>query len=60
MDKLVAYLRAQGTQQLVATVLRENSRMLELSHQLGFRDAEVQEDHSTRSIVLDLQAPAMN
>jgi acetyltransferase len=60
MDKLVAYLRAQGTQQLVATVLRDNSRMLELSHQLGFRDAEVQEDHSTRSIVLDLQAPAMN
>ncbi|HQY76669.1 MAG TPA: GNAT family N-acetyltransferase, partial [Rhodoferax sp.] len=52
MDKLVAYLRAQGTQQLVATVLRDNSRMLELSHQLGFRDAEVQEDHSTRSIVL--------
>jgi acetyltransferase len=57
MDKLVAYLRAQGTQQLVATVLRENSRMLELSHQLGFRDAEVQEDHSTKSIVLNLQAP---
>ncbi len=56
MDKLVAYLRAQGTQQLVATVLRDNSRMLELSHQLGFRDAEVQEDHSTRSIVLDLQS----
>jgi acetyltransferase len=57
MDKLVAYLRAQGTQQLVATVLRENSRMLELGHMLGFRDAEVQEDHSTRSIVLDLQKP---
>jgi len=56
MNKLIAYLRAQGTQQLVATVLRENSRMLELSHQLGFRDAVVQDDHSTRSIVLDLQA----
>lgn len=60
MDKLVAYLRTQGTQQLVATVLRENSRMLELSHQLGFRDADVQEDRSTRSIVLDLQTPTTN
>lgn len=57
MDKLIAYLRAQGTQQLVATVLRENSRMLELSLQLGFRVAEVQDDRSTRSIVLDLQTP---
>ncbi len=55
MDKLITYLRAHGTQQLVATVLRENSRMLELAHLLGFRNAEHQEDSSTRSIVLDLQ-----
>lgn len=60
MDKLIAYLRSQGTQQLVATVLRENHRMLELAHLLGFTDAEVQEDHSTRSIVLDLQTPAVS
>ena len=59
MDKLIAYLRASGTQQLVATVLRENERMLELSRELGFRDAEVQPEHVTRDIVLDLQAPAM-
>jgi acetyltransferase len=59
MDKLIAYLRASGTQQLVATVLRENERILELSRELGFRDAEVQPEHVTRDIVLDLQAPAM-
>jgi acetyltransferase len=55
MDKLITYLRAHGTQQLVATVLRENGRMLELAHVLGFRNAEHQEDISTRSIVLELQ-----
>jgi acetyltransferase len=55
MDKLITYLRAHGTQQLVATVLRENGRMLELAHLLGFRNAEHQEDISTRSIVLELQ-----
>jgi acetyltransferase len=57
MEKLIAYLRANGTRQLVATVLRENQRMLELARSLGFRDAAVQPEHDTRDIVLDLQAP---
>ncbi len=56
MDKLISYLRANGTQQLEATVLRENRRMLELARLLGFRDAARQEDDDTRAIVLDLQA----
>jgi acetyltransferase len=55
LDKMISYLRAQGTQFLVATVLRENARMLELAKLLGFSDAARQEDGSTRSIVLDLQ-----
>jgi len=58
MDKLVRYLRAQGTRELVATVLRENQRMLELGRLLGFRDAERQDDPGTKSIVLDLQTIA--
>ena len=57
MDKLIAYLRASGTRQLVATVLRENQRMLELARSLGFREAAVQPEHDTRDIVLDLQPP---
>jgi acetyltransferase len=57
MDKLITYLRANGTQ-LVATVLRENARMLELATELGFRDAAVQPEFATRDIVLDLQRPA--
>lgn len=56
MDKLISYLRAHGTQQVVATVLKENRRMLELARLLGFRDAARQEDGDTRAIVLDLQA----
>lgn len=55
MDKLISYLRAHGTRQLVATVLKENRRMLELAKLLGFRDAARQEDGDTRAIVLDLQ-----
>ncbi|HPH12376.1 MAG TPA: bifunctional acetate--CoA ligase family protein/GNAT family N-acetyltransferase [Burkholderiaceae bacterium] len=55
LDKLIGYLRAQGTQRIVATVLRENHRMLELAHSLGFRDSEVQEDGGTRSIIMELQ-----
>ncbi len=56
MEKLLRYLRANGTQQLVATVLRENRRMLDLSRSLGFRDADVQPEHDTLAIELDLQA----
>jgi acetyltransferase len=57
MHKLINYQRSQGTQTMVATVLRENSRMMDLAHRLGFQDAEVQEESTTRSIALDLQAP---
>ena len=46
------------TDELVATVLRENARMLELATELGFRDAAVQPEFATRDIVLDLQRPA--
>ena len=36
MRKLIDYLRDKGTQRLVATVLRENHRMIELARSLGF------------------------
>jgi acetyltransferase len=58
MVKLIGYLRANGTRQLVATVLRENHRMLELARSLGFRDAAEQPESDTRAIELDLQPPA--
>ncbi len=55
MDKLVAYLRAQGTQRLVADVLSCNERMLKLSQQQGF--VEVPNpggDGDTKRIALEL------
>lgn len=58
MDKLIAFLRASGTRRLVATVLRENQRMLALARELGFRDAAVQPERDTVDIVLDLQPAA--
>ena len=59
MDKLIAHLKARGTQEVVVTVLRANTGMLELARKLGF----VISDHpgepheqETRYIRLDLQA----
>ena len=55
MRKLIAYLRAQGTARLVATVLVENERMLKLATELGFQD-DPQRNHEvdTKDIVLEL------
>ena len=36
LQKMITYLRSQGTQRLVATVLDYNERMLGLARQLGF------------------------
>lgn len=57
MDALVAYLRAQGTQKLVATVLRENQRMLALAQELGFHPSAEQPEPQTLAIELDLRTP---
>jgi acetyltransferase len=54
MRKLIAHLRARGTQRLVATVLRENERMLELSRDLGFQMDAQQDDPTAWAIHLPL------
>ena len=55
MKKLIAYLRAQGTQCLVATVLDNNNRMLSLAKELGFKDDKnAQDGEGSRGIYLDL------
>lgn len=50
MRKLVDYQRSQGTQRLVANVLEYNERMLNLAHELGFKEAssERNNDGTTR------------
>ena len=55
MQKLIAYLRSQGTQRLVATVLDYNERMLKLARELGFEDDPSNEDgEGTKGIFLSL------
>jgi acetyltransferase len=55
MQKLIAYLRAQGTQRLVATVLDYNERMLKLAKELGFEEDLAREDgEGTKGIFLAL------
>jgi acetyltransferase len=55
MNKLIAYLRTQGTQRLVATVLDYNDRMLSLAKELGFEeDAQKRDGEGTKGIYLTL------
>lgn len=59
MQKMIAYLRGQGTQRLLATVLTCNERMLNLAEQLGFKDYPAREDGAgTKGIVLALKEAA--
>ncbi len=55
MEKLVAYLRAQGTRRLVATVLDYNERMLKLAKDMGFQeDPASKNGEGTKDIFLPL------
>ncbi len=55
MQKMIAYLRSQGTRRLVATVLDHNERMLKLAKTLGFEDDPArQEGDDTKKIILPL------
>jgi len=56
MHKLIGHLRSRGTQCLVATVLTENTRMLELARELGFAYETEQPEEETRAIRLRLHA----
>ena len=58
MHKLIAQLRQRGTRWLRATVLKENRRMLELAHDIGFGPDPAHDEPDTRGIRLDLQAAA--
>jgi acetyltransferase len=54
MHKMIDYLREHGTKQLVATVLSENQRMLELARDLGFVEDHALREADTRAIHLVL------
>ncbi|MDO9284549.1 MAG: bifunctional acetate--CoA ligase family protein/GNAT family N-acetyltransferase [Aquabacterium sp.] len=54
MHKLIRTLRERGTRRLVASVLAENHRMLELARELGFTLSPTDLREGTRQITLDL------
>ncbi len=56
MKQMIDYLRGHGTRRLVATVLAENLRMLQLARELGFREQPHRHEPGTRWIELDLAA----
>jgi acetyltransferase len=58
MQKMIAYLRSQGTQRLVATVLDYNERMLKLARELGFKVVNSDDDiRGYKAIYLTLNEP---
>jgi acetyltransferase len=54
LQQMVDYLREHGTQRLVATVLSENTRMLQLARDLGFTEAPNLHEPGTRWVSLAL------
>ena len=54
MTRLIDYQRRRGTPRMVATVLHENTGMLQLAQHLGFVPDVRQHDDGTCAIVLDL------
>jgi acetyltransferase len=56
MQKMITYLRAQGTQSLVATVLDYNERMLKLARDLGFKEVSPHDEtRDYKAIYLNLK-----
>jgi acetyltransferase len=56
MRKLIQHCRARGTRWLVGTVLRENTRMLQLAEELGFDRQGHVAGENTVEVRLDLAA----
>ncbi len=55
MDKLIRYLRANGTHRVVGTILKENNGMLDLARGLGFTITRHPDDPDLRWADLPLQ-----
>lgn len=56
MHTLIDHLRQRGTRRLVAYVLRDNERMLQLAHDLGLQPDAHHPDPDTVKVTMSLQA----
>jgi acetyltransferase len=54
MRRIIDYQRSQGTKKLVATVLAENTRMLELARRLSFVEMSSEQGDGIRYVELEL------
>jgi len=59
MEQLIAYARTQGVGELFGVVLRENTHMLQLAVDLGFRPEPIPGDLTRVLVRLDLKIPAL-
>ncbi|MBR0752371.1 bifunctional acetate--CoA ligase family protein/GNAT family N-acetyltransferase [Bradyrhizobium jicamae] len=57
MQLLIHYARSEGLKRLSGQVLAENSTMLQMCRDLGFKVTADPEDHSIVDVVLDLALP---
>jgi RimJ/RimL family protein N-acetyltransferase len=55
MRALIDHLRQRGTRRLVAYVLRENERMLQLARDLGMQPDKSHPDPDTVKVAMDLR-----
>jgi acetyltransferase len=58
MRKMIDYLRARGTQRIVAEIQRENTAMQELARTNGFTVDAQRSDAASERFVLELRAPS--
>ena len=58
LRKLIHHFQSRGTRRMVAYVLKENERMLELARELGFEVDPAHSEPDTHRVYLDLQEVA--
>jgi acetyltransferase len=53
MDKMVGYCRSRGTKRIIGLIMRDNKRMLDMVHDIGFTSHPVPDD-DVLEVVLEL------
>jgi acetyltransferase len=57
MDKMVAYCRSRATKRITGMIMRDNKRMLDMVHDIGFTSHPVPDD-DVMEVMLELQVDA--
>ncbi|HSO43806.1 MAG TPA: GNAT family N-acetyltransferase, partial [Rhodospirillales bacterium] len=57
MDKMVEYCRSRGTRRISGMVMRDNKRMLDMIHDIGFTSQPIPDD-DVMEVMLELHVDA--